>query len=274
IRNIFMENPNYYGVKDIFQYFKANINFIPVDEKGMRTDMIPAIKNGIVYATPSRQFPLGYTMSIDRRLDLLSKAKKQNLIILEDDFDSDYRYNGEPISSLQGYDTDERVIYTGTFSKVLYSGIRLGYCILPEKFLSEFQKLRSTVNQPPSSLTRSIIADFMRSGKFHKHIRKMHRIYKERKDFMEKEIARELGDILDLQLCSSGLHMHAYFKNEVSRENLKASFKKHKIEIFLLSDYFTGRPEREALIFGFAAFDEGRSRHAVKILKKALQESF
>ena len=238
----------------------------------MQTDKIPPVKNSAVFVTPSRQFPLGHTLTIDRRLTLLHKAEKQNMMIIEDDFDSDFRYNGEPVASLQGYDNSGRVIYIGTFSKVLFNDIRLGYCIIPPEHVENFRELRDTINQPPAPLTRRVVAEFMRNGRFHKHIKKMHSLYEERKIFMTVAMEKELGDILEVMPCDSGLHMTALFRKDIPKEKLKESFHKHRIEIFLLSDNYHGKPGQEGLVFGFAAFNKKECERAVKLLKKAILE--
>ncbi|MDH5654802.1 MAG: PLP-dependent aminotransferase family protein [Spirochaetia bacterium] len=273
MEGVVMENPYYRGAENVFSKFTKRIQYIPVDERGMDLKQFPDCKNALVYITPSRQFPLGYTLSIERRLELLDRAKKQNLTVIEDDFDSDYRYSGEPISSLQGYDQNGNVIYTGTFTKVLYSGIRLGFCILPEKHLNSFLEIRSLLNQPPAPLVREVVAEFMRSGKFHRHIKKMHGLYRDRKEKMQLLVQDDLGKILDIRSCDSGLHMHAFFKKKTAKENLIHSFRKNKIEIYLLSDYFRGRCRKEGLVFGFAKFNDRQRIRAVRLLKKALIEA-
>jgi GntR family transcriptional regulator/MocR family aminotransferase len=199
---VYIENPAYNGAKKIFLSLKAKLHFIDTDKNGMRVENIPNRRDGLVYVTPSHQFPLGVTMSIARRLELLDKAQHQNLVIIEDDYDSDFRYNGEPIASLQSYDTNGRVIYLGTFSKVLYPGIRLGYIVLPEQYVEDFKKARRVINQDPSIVQQAVVAEFIKSGKFYRYLKKMHRVYLNRKNLMEDFIKKFPGNVLIPDECN------------------------------------------------------------------------
>ena len=165
-KKVYLENPVYNGAKNIFLSLSARLLFIDVDRDGMQVDKIPDKKEGLVYVTPSHHFPLRVTMPIARRLELLEKADKQNLIILEDNYDSDFRYNGEPIASLQSYDKSGRVMYLGTFSKILHPGIRLGYMVIPERHLKGFNEARKVINQDPAVLQQAVVAEFIKSGGF------------------------------------------------------------------------------------------------------------
>ena len=269
---VIMENPCYQTAKHTFKQFFRQMQFIAVDDDGMQIDKIKT-KNALVYLTPSHQFPGGQTMSIQRRLALLQKASQQNLYIVEDDFDSDFRYKGEPISSLQGYDTCDRVVYTGSFSKILFPALRLGYIILPLGLVEEFKKTRTLVNRQPSVLNQSITAEFIRSGRFFSHIRKMKSVYAKRKYFLETLIQKELHPWLTLAQNHSGLQLVAYCNKQIDKQHL-IKLSHDKLNLYFLSDHTEGRCKQEALLFPFAGFNEKQLREAVLLLKKYLAQCF
>ena len=182
---------------------------VPVDEDGMvvSAGIKRCPKARAAYVTPSHQYPLGATMSAGRRMQLLNWAQNAGSWIIEDDYDSEYRFESAPISSLQGLDRNARVIYIGTFSKVLFPSLRLGYIVIPEDLVDHFSAVRSAMDIFPPYLYQEAITDFMREGHFARHIRKMRLLYGERRTALVNSIRDQLGPELEIHGTQAGMHL-------------------------------------------------------------------
>src|SRR5204863_3642283 len=153
----------------------------------------------LVYVTPSHQYPLGVTMSLARRLSLLEWARERGAFVIEDDYDSEFRYAGRPLAALQGLDRDGRVIYLGTFSKVLFPSLRLGYLIVPPDLSAAFARARAAADRFACTLTQAVVADFIAEGHFARHIRRMRTLYAARQEALVRAVRRELGGVIDVE---------------------------------------------------------------------------
>ena len=160
--------------------------------------------------SPSHQFPLGVTMSLARRLALIEWAREADAFILEDDYDSEYRYAGRPLAALQGLDADGRVIYVGTMSKVMFPALRLGYMVVPEHLVQAFAAIRRLTDNHPSTLVQPALAEFIKDGSLTAHIRRMRALYAERQALLLEAAARHLGDRLTLKPAEAGMHLVGY----------------------------------------------------------------
>ncbi|HSB03201.1 MAG TPA: PLP-dependent aminotransferase family protein, partial [Anaerolineales bacterium] len=202
---VWMEDPGYSGAQGAFLGVGAQIIPVPVDEEGLVVDIgiERAPEARLVYLTPSHQFPLGVTMSLARRLALLDWAKRVNAYILEDDYDSEFRFATRPLATLQGLDDADRVIYIGTFSKVLFPSLRIGYLILPPALVDPFLKVRRLIDIHSPMLEQAVLADFMTEGHFARHLRHMRTLYAERRATLLKA-AQDLP--LELDSATAGIH--------------------------------------------------------------------
>jgi GntR family transcriptional regulator/MocR family aminotransferase len=191
-----------------------------VDAEGL--DVAAGVARGaeakLVYVTPSRQFPLGVTMSLRRRLELLAWATQVQAWILEDDYDSEYRYSGRPLASLQGLDRDARVIYLGTFSKVLFSALRMAYLVVPADVVDAFTMLRVFSRHPPASTAQYVLAAFLAEGHFARHIRRMRALYAHRQQALVDAAQRELGGLLHVPSTDAGMHLVGWLPEGVDDE--------------------------------------------------------
>src|SRR5207245_851758 len=182
---------------------------IPVDREGF--DLDRAIKHykhaRLVYVTPSHQFPLGITMSLSRRLALLEWAQRSNALIIEDDYNSEYRYAGRPLASLQGLDKAGRVIYIGTFSKTIFPSLRLGCIVVPKDLTSTFIAARALIDRHSPSLDQATLADFINEGHFARHIRRMRTLYEERQAILVAAARRELEGLIEVAPADAGMHL-------------------------------------------------------------------
>ncbi|HEU0297432.1 MAG TPA: PLP-dependent aminotransferase family protein, partial [Anaerolineales bacterium] len=190
--SVWMEDPGYPGARGAFIGAGARVVPVPVDDEGLVVDIGVARSNEarLVYVTPSHQFPLGVTLSLSRRLALLDWAKRVNAYVIEDDYDSEFRFTGRPLAALQGLDDANRVIYVGTFSKVLFPSIRIGYMILPTPLIGPFLNVRRLVDIHSPMLEQAVLADFMIEGHFRRHLRRMRTLYAERRRVLLEAVTK------------------------------------------------------------------------------------
>lgn len=201
-----IENPCYQGAAYLFESFGAKLCPIPVDEKGLVTSKLPETTEALVYVTPSHQYPMGVTMSLDRRLELIAWAERTNSFILEDDYDSDFRFNGAPLAALKGLDSIERVIYAGTFSKCLGAGLRLGYVVLPSRLVTQARHIKTLMNNGQPWLEQAVLAEFMTNGSYERHLRHIRRLYLSRRNALLAALQKHFGESQVIGE-SAGMHL-------------------------------------------------------------------
>ncbi len=217
---VVIEDPITKEIQTIFASTGAALVPMPVDEQGIRTDLLPTGKNTkIIFVTPSHQFPLGSILPIQRRIQLIQFARANNCYIVEDDYDSEFRYDGEPISSLQGLDC-EKVIYVGTFSKNLSPALRMGYVVLPQSLIERCRNLKWFHDLHNPSLNQMVLARFIEEGLLERHIRKMRKVYMRRREILRKALAQEFEDAVKISGDSTGLHLIAEFPEVVFTEEV------------------------------------------------------
>lgn len=272
--NFLLEDPFYFGVKDAIRSSKVNIIPIPVDEEGIKIDY--AIKNfsnaNFIYTTPSHQYPLGSTMSNSRRLKLLDFAGENNIWIIEDDYDGEFRYTGNPLPSLQGMDKNGKVIYLGTFSKVLFPGLRLGYLVLPSiDTVEALAAERKVIDRQSPILEQLVLAEFMKCGHFTRHIRKMRMLYKERQENLISEIKKELGGIIEIQPSASGMHVLAWLPEHLDDKAVCKELRYNGLTTFPLSNLILKYKQKSALVLGYTAFNSEEIKWGVKILRNTIK---
>ncbi|HET9622498.1 MAG TPA: PLP-dependent aminotransferase family protein [Kofleriaceae bacterium] len=206
---VWVEEPGFGGARAALQLAGARLVPIPVDDHGLDVAAglarQPAVR--AAYVTPSHQYPLGVIMSAARRLQLLAWARRRGAWLLEDDYDSEYRYDHQPIASLQGLDTDQRVIYIATFSKVLFPALRVGYLVIPLDLVARFRRIREAMDNSPAPLYQAVLSDFIHEGHFARHIRRMRELYAERRRALVRAIERELGDGVRIVGDRAGMHV-------------------------------------------------------------------
>ncbi|MGH9337319.1 MAG: PLP-dependent aminotransferase family protein, partial [Vicinamibacteria bacterium] len=208
---VWVEEPGYGGARDILTMVGAHLVPVPVDGEGL--DVAGGItrcrKPRAAYVTPSHQYPLGVTMTASRRLQLLNWARRCGSWIIEDDYDSEYRFESLPVASLQGLDRDSRVIYIGTFSKVLFPALRLGYIVIPADLVRSFIAVREAMDIFPPTLYQAVLTDFIDEGHFSRHLRRMRQLYRERRQALFEALTKEVGGALHIVGDEAGLHLTA-----------------------------------------------------------------
>lgn len=266
---IAIEEPGYLGARDGFLASGARLEPIPVDEEGILvSNLVRSRKNiRLVYTTPSYQFPLGVTMTLQRRLQLLEWANKQEALIIEDDYDSEFRYRDRPISCLQGLDTAQRVFYFGTFSKVMFPGLRIGYIVVPPGLAEGFAKaLRKTGQDSPLQL-QAALADFIQRGFFISHIRRMRTLYSEKQKYLAALSRQYLNDWLDIQETAAGMQVPAFYRLAVDETQLLERAKSAGLTITPLTNYYIKKPSKNGLYLGYAGVPLKEMKNNVLKLK-------
>ncbi|NBI28543.1 MocR-like pyridoxine biosynthesis transcription factor PdxR [Chengkuizengella marina] len=271
--DVCIEDPTTYELHSIFAATGAHLCPIPVDEHGMQTDLIPTnINPGFVYVTPSHQFPLGGILPIHRRIQLIQYARQHNCFIVEDDYDSEYRFEGSPISSIQGLDP-ERVIYIGTFSKILSPALRIGYIILPDSLIERCKNLKWLTDLHTPSLEQLTMSRFIDEGYLERHIRKMKKIYKKRRDCLKECLVEHFGIEVNILGDSTGLHLIAEFENlSFTEEIVQHILKEHKVKIYPVEHHaiHKGR-HRNKIILGYGNLEEEKLDKGIWRLKSGLK---
>ncbi len=273
--SVWLEDPGYPGLRGPLAAAGAKLVPLPVDAEGI--DLLAAPRGSrprLIAVSPSHQYPLGMTMSLARRLQLLERARQADAWIFEDDYDSEWRYRGRPLAALQGVDTDGRVIYAGSFSKVLFASLRIGYLVVPPQVLDAFLSARATLDDQPSLIAQPALAEFLAEGHFAAYLRRQRRIYRARQELALAAAAKHLGGLLDVPADPGGLHLVGFLTQELLRrmDDRMASKRAEAAGISTppLSRYWIGRPSRQGLMLGYAAMPDAAIDPAMERLAEAL----
>jgi len=257
---VWYENPGHIAGRDVMRGMGANIAPVSIDGEGL--DLADAVSRhprpALIFTTPSHQQPLGTTMSLVRRLALLNYARENDAWIIEDDYDSEFRYRGRPLPALSALDNERRVFYVGTYSKSMFASMRLGYVVVPPQLVDAFAKARNLLGQGSSTVVETAMAGFMRDGRFVEHIRKMRRVYRDRRDRLYECLTRDCADHFDVQMTDAGMHMLAWLKPGVDDQAAHAALLEAGIESLPLSVYASEPLSRQALVLGFTGVRETR----------------
>jgi DNA-binding transcriptional MocR family regulator len=270
--HVWVEEPGYRLARDVFSLAGCHLVPVPVDEEGL--DVAAGIKlcrkARAAFVTPSHQFPLGVTMSALRRFQLLDWAQDTGSWIIEDDYDSEYRYESLPIASLQGLDSNARVIYIGTFSKVLFPSLRLGYVVIPSDLVDRFLTIRRVMDLGPPSFYQEVLADFIAEGHFSRHIRRMRVLYRERRSALVDSIGKELGSMVEVLGAEAGMHLVVTLSNGSRDLEIAERAALQNLWIWPLSPSYLGEVSRPGFILGFASTPVEEIPRAVRKLRNLL----
>jgi GntR family transcriptional regulator/MocR family aminotransferase len=267
-----IEDPCYQQTRRVLTLAGARIVPKPLDDQGIviaRSPKEPLPK--LIYITPSHQFPLGVTMSFQRRTALLDFARAHNAFVFEDDYDAEFRFTGPPLPSVQGIDNSGRVIYAGTISKILCPSLRLGYIVAPEPLVDSVIKIRSAMDQHSSPIDQATLARFITEGFFLSHIKRMRKIYSERRDFFIEQFNKLLGDHFTLQVPEAGLNIVAWLKRAEDFERIKRITIDIGVRPSTLTFFCIQARLKPAFVFGFAAWTPAQIRESLVKLASALK---
>jgi GntR family transcriptional regulator/MocR family aminotransferase len=268
--SVWIEDPGYLGARRALLAAGAQLVPIPVDGDGLNVDVgiarCPHAR--LVYLTPSHQFPLGVTLSLRRRLDLLAWAKNSSAYILEDDYDSEFRFAGHPLASLQGLDDAESVIYVGTFSKVLFPALRLGYLIVPPGLVDAFLAFRSATDYHLPILEQAALTDFIAEGHFTRHIRRMRTLYATRRTMLMDALK---ATSLEIDASETGMHLVGWLPDGVSDIWVEQRAAERQVRVMPISTFALEADLRAGLVLGYAAVDETEIRRGAQELARLLE---
>jgi GntR family transcriptional regulator/MocR family aminotransferase len=268
-----MEEPGYPGARAALGAGGAEVVAIPVDREGMSVASLKR-RGGRVraaYVTPSHQYPLGMPMSASRRLALLEWAARRQAWILEDDYDSEYRYASRPLGALQGMDAHERVIYVGTFSKVLFPAVRVGYLVVPPSLRQRFLSAREALDLFSPTLYQAALAEFLREGHFVRHLRRMRGVYLRRRNALLAGLERHCADRLAVQNADAGLHLAVLLAPGLDDEEVVRRMARRGLTATPLSSCYAGPGAKSGLLLGFGGSTERRLLEATRVLGEVLR---
>jgi len=267
-----VEEPGYPPVRRVFEAAGARVLGVPVDDEGLRVDCLP-VEAKLVYVTPSHQFPLGRPMSLKRRLELLEWARSRQALIIEDDYDGEYRFDGRPLESLQSLDREGRVAYIGTFSKTLFPELRIGYLLMPAALRAELTMAKQVADQHSENLQQMALAHFISNGEFAKHTRRVQREYAQRRQRLLSRIAGDLSPWLEALPAAAGIHLAARLRRPLDTAQLCAQLAERGILLMDLAPFYAEGPPMPGLLFGFGAIETVDIDPALDILRELLERN-
>lgn len=267
-----MEDPGYPDAVGAFRSAGAEIVPFPIDESGLVPDGRLTKGLRLLYVTPGHQYPLGVAMGLQRRLDILNRAKAEGFLVFEDDYDSEYRYSGKPIPALHGLDPAECVLFAGSFSKVLFPAIRLGYLVVPARMIDEFSAAKYQSSRHCVLLEQMALARFMHEGSFALHVRRMRQVYSERLGALMESAAQELGGLVQLSPIEAGLQTVGWLAPGLDEERSVKAAARRGVQVSGLRQFGLACEIPPGLVLGFGALMPGEIRRGTKELARALRE--
>ncbi len=270
---VWIEEPGYELLRHTLTLSCCRLVPVPVDDEGLDISAgLKLCRNArAAFVTPSHQYPLGATMSAARRLQLLEWAHSFNAWIVEDDYDSEYRYESMPVASMQGLDPGARVIYIGTFSKTLFPSLRLGYIVIPHALVSRFLAVRRANDLCPSHLYQAALTDFISGGHFAKHIRRTRQLYAERRNALAQALRKEFGAEIEILGAEAGMHLVVTLPPGLSDQKISARAAQERLWLWPLSSAYAGTNVRQGFILGFGGTKANEMLHQVRRLRKAMR---
>jgi GntR family transcriptional regulator/MocR family aminotransferase len=266
-----VENPGYPDAANLFAAAGVRVSTLSLDDEGIKVPEGRSRDARLIYVTPGHQFPTGITMSLARRFALLDWARSAEALIFEDDYDSEYRYAGRPVPALQGLDRDGLVLFAGSFSKVLFSSLRLGYLVVPPDLVDYIAAAKYVATRHAHVPGQAVLCDFITQGHFGRHLRRMREIYAERLNVLLEESRTRLAGLLEISPIEAGLQTVGWLADGIDGEIATTAAAARGLEVIPLSRYWSGRGAREGLQLGFAALDAHEIRRGVRELAMTLE---
>jgi GntR family transcriptional regulator/MocR family aminotransferase len=262
-QSLIVEDPSYVGFHAAFLAEGADLLGVPVDASGLRVEALPRhARAHLAIVTPSHQYPTGVTLALERRVALLDWARHMGVVVVEDDYDGDLRLEGQPLEALRGLDDRDEVIYLGTFAKALYPAMRLGYAVLPHWLVEPVARARAASDRHPTWRDAIAVARFIAAGELDRHLARVRRIYRARRDTLVEALRAELGDILAIGPAEAGIHLLAGLPEGTDDTAIAEAARQGGISLAPLSPHYQ-RAARPGLLLGFGAMPEERLREGV-----------
>jgi GntR family transcriptional regulator / MocR family aminotransferase len=264
-----IENPSYQGTKAILLAAGARLIPVPVDREGLHPAKLPENAR-ICFVTPSHQFPTGAILPLARRLALLDWARRENSMIVEDDYDGEFRYEGHPLESLQGLDSEGRIIYVGTFSRTIFPALRVGYLIVPKSLAPAFIAAKWLNDQHSATLEQQTLAEFITSGAYERHLRRLRRRNSSRRDALLDAIGKHLRGRVEVTGDGSGAHIVLWPKKRIREDVMVAEAASRGVGISGISRYFLKQPSPAGIMLGYCRMKEDEIREGIRRLGEVL----
>jgi GntR family transcriptional regulator / MocR family aminotransferase len=271
-QHLLVEDPSYTGFHAAFLAEGALLRGIPVDESGLRVDALPepspasaARAARLAIVTPSHQYPTGVTLTLERRVALLEWARRAQVVVVEDDYDGDLRLEGQPLEALRGLDDRDEVIYLGTFAKALYPAVRLAFAVLPYWLVEPVARARAASDRHPNWRDALAVARFIEAGELERHLARMRRLYRARRDVLVAALRDELAGMITIGPAEAGIHLLAGLPQRVDDVTLAQTARRQGIVFMPLSLHYQSAP-RSGMLLGFGALGEERLREGVRLL--------
>ncbi len=262
---IAIEDPQYQGSREIFRAAGARLHAVEVDRDGLNPAKLPRAAR-LAFVTPSHQFPTGTIMPLARRIALLNWASRANAIVVEDDYDGEFRYGAQPLESLQGLDREGRVIYVGTFSRTIFSALRIGYLIAPKSLVTAFSSAKWLCDRHTATLEQETLAEFISTGMYERHLRRIRRRNTANRDAMVAAIAKFLGERATVTGDGSGTHMVLWPPAGVSEKTVIERAAERGVGVYGIAGYYLGRPARPGLMLGYSRLRPKEIHEGIRLL--------
>jgi GntR family transcriptional regulator/MocR family aminotransferase len=266
-----MENPGYQGAVHVFEAAGAAIVPVGVDREGMVRPPPRAARARLAYVTPAHQYPLGVSMTLARRLQLLEWAHANGVIIVEDDYDSEFRYEGPPLPALRGLDRHDDVVLTGSFSKLLFPGIGLGYLVVPEDIIERVEAMLTVTYQHASLVNQQVLCDFITEGHLGRHLRRMRQVYAERRGVLLESAAAKLGGALEIIGIEAGLQTAAILGRGLNEDSVADAAGRRGVDVVPLGRCALEPLDVAGLVLGFAAVEPRAIRRGIDVLAGVIE---
>jgi GntR family transcriptional regulator / MocR family aminotransferase len=266
---IAIEDPCYQGTREVLRASGARLLAVPVDRDGLNPGRLQE-GTRMVFVTPSHQFPTGTILSLPRRLHLVDWATRMDALVVEDDYDGEYRYEDQSLQSLQGLDAEGRVIYIGTFSRTVFSSLRIGYLVVPKPLISVFTSAKWLCDRHTATLEQETLAEFITSGLYERHLRRVRRRNAARREALREAIGKYLGDRVEVSGFGAGAHVALWPAARVSETDVIAAAAKLGVAVYGISPYFLSAPSRKGFMLGYSRMKESDIREGVRRLSQVL----
>jgi GntR family transcriptional regulator / MocR family aminotransferase len=266
---VVIEDPHYNGTREALRAAGARILPVPVDRDGLNTAKLPQHAS-LAFVTPSHQFPTGTILPLSRRLALLEWASRRNAVIVEDDYDGEFHYEGRPLESLQGLDTEGRIVYIGTFSRTVFPALRIGYLIPPKSLVPAFTAAKWLNDLHSATLEQQTLAEFITTGMYERHLRRLRRRNTARRDALLDAVRTFLGNRVEVTGDEAGAHVVLWPKKRIAEETAIAQAASRGVGVYRISHCFLKQPSRTGLMLGFARLSEREIREGIRLLAEVL----
>lgn len=266
--SVAIEDPHYLGAREVLRGAGARLRAVPVDRDGLDPESLPRNAR-LALVTPSHQFPTGSILSLSRRMALLEWAGRNNAVIVEDDYDGEFRYDDQPLESLQGLDTEGRVIYIGTFSRTIYPALRIGYLVAPKGLVSALLAAKWLCDRHTATLEQETLAEFIASGVYERHLRRVRRRNTARRKALLKAIQHYMPQV-EITGDGAGAHLVIWPSHRMSEETLIGRAASHSVGVYGIARYFLSQPTRPGLLLGYTRLNEQQIREGIRRLAAVL----